>query len=127
MCIASTSTVETFTIVCGPTSSQVEITIAVGLFDPSTDRLYMRFRPDLQNVISEEEIDVVGATEEHFLTLIAENGATETVGWMQETLSNFVRFDGPTIVERPSNLEATLDELYEQNIILKSRAAANLH
>ena len=124
MISASTSNVESFTIVCGPTSSQPETTIAVGLFDASSDSLFMRFRPDLKEVISEEELDVIEATEEHLSTLIEENGATATMEWMQETLSNFVRFDGPNPVKRPNNFEAALGEIYDANITLKTRAVA---
>ena len=104
--------VEVCSLVAGLPDGSEPVVIAVLIFDAAGDRLWMRFRPDLNKVIAEEHLDVVLGTEDHFHQLVQEDGATSVMAWMKDTLSGFIRLNGPTTMARPRNWQRALNDVY---------------
>jgi SOS-response transcriptional repressor LexA len=60
--------------------------LGVLLVDPETDRGWLRMRRDFA-----EGDEVLEATEDHLRQLLAEDGASTVLAWMEDTLSNAIR------------------------------------
>ena len=108
-----TSSAELFQLVVGLES---DLPIAMLLFDDSEGRVFMRFRPNLSELVGEDQLEVIAGVEDHLVTLIRDDGARSVVRWMEETLSGFVRLVGPLSIQRPLNWKESLDDAYARYI-----------
>jgi SOS-response transcriptional repressor LexA len=94
--------------------------IGVLLQDPETDRLYLRFRRDLEDA-DDEVLALLGDDLE---SKAAEMGAERLISWLEENASNFV-----TITDRRnvllSDFERSLDRLYFEHV--RSKPSRTTH
>ncbi len=85
--------------------------IGILLEDPETDRLYLRFRRDLEQADDE----VLGLLRDDLESKAAEMGAGRLLSWLEENASNFVTVtDRQTVLV--SDFERTLERLYFERV-----------
>jgi SOS-response transcriptional repressor LexA len=90
------------------------INAGVLLEDPSTDRLWVRLRRDWEEFVP-EEAEVLAAMEYDLLAKAEEMGATQLLGYLEDTLSNTL-----LVTDRHDVLvgdfERALGRLYRENV-----------
>jgi hypothetical protein len=89
-------------------------TFGVVLYVPGTEELYFQFREDT-SFIHDEHVDVLAETGTMLRSIAAEHGASRTFRWMESSLSNVVRAEGPFVVVT-TDPASTMQELYTTHI-----------
>jgi SOS-response transcriptional repressor LexA len=84
------------------------------LEDPSQDRLYLRLRRDWEK-IAPEEASTLSALEFDLANKAAEMGASRLLGYLEETLSNFLRI-GDRREVMVEDFERALGRLYREHV-----------
>ncbi len=91
-------------------------TVAAGVLleDPAADRLYLRLRRDWEEIAG-EEAGVLSALEFDLAAKAAEMGASRLLGYLEDTLSNFLRIGErrEVVVE---DFERALGRLYREHV-----------
>jgi SOS-response transcriptional repressor LexA len=91
-------------------------TVAAGVLleDPGADRLYLRLRRDWEEIAG-EEAGVLSALEFDLAAKAAEMGASRLLGYLEDTLSNFLRIGErrEVVVE---DFERALGRLYREHV-----------
>jgi len=90
------------------------VAVGVLLEDPSQDRLYLRLRRDWEE-IAPEEAETLSALEFDLASKAAEMGASRLLGYLEETLSNFLRI-GDRREVMVEDFERALGHLYRQHV-----------
>jgi hypothetical protein len=90
------------------------VPFGVVLFIPSEDRLVFQCREDT-GFINPRDLDVLSGTSAMFASLLAELGARRTFEWMESSLSNTVRVEGPFEISTTDPV-AELDMLYRRHV-----------
>jgi hypothetical protein len=94
--------------------------LGVLLLDRKEDRLYLRFREDLAELVGPDELNVLAGISETIVQMAAEEGATGLFVRFLDTLSNKIRISEPTAVAYPDEgWQSTLDRLFKQHVIAK--------
>src|SRR5580658_1080003 len=93
---------------CGPVAA------GVLLEDPSQDRLYLRLRRDWEE-IAPEEAGTLSALEFDLAAKAAEMGASRLLGYLEDTLSNFLRI-GERREVMVEDFEHALGRLYRKHV-----------
>lgn len=89
--------------------------IGVLLFDPSSDRLYCRFRGDLDEFAG-DETDWFKELPQYIPRIADELGGSDCLEWLESTLSNSLRISSRTRIAIDGCPDATVDRLYATNI-----------
>jgi len=91
-------------------------TVAAGVFleDPSQDRLHLRLRRDWDE-IAPEEASTLSALEFDLAAKAAEMGASRLLGYLEDTLSNFLRI-GDRRQVMVEDFERALGRLYREHV-----------
>jgi len=90
-------------------------TVGVLLLDPSTDRGWVRMLDRFANWAPAEDAEVLEAIEADLRQRIGESGATATLAWMEDTLSNVLRVtDRQTIAV--DAFSRVLDQLFDTHV-----------
>jgi SOS-response transcriptional repressor LexA len=84
------------------------------LEDPSTDRLWVRLRRDWEEFVP-EEAEVLAAMEYDLLAKAQEMGATQLLGYLEDTLSNTLQVTDRRDV-LVGDFERALGRLYRENV-----------
>jgi SOS-response transcriptional repressor LexA len=90
------------------------VAAGVLLEDPSQDRLYLRLRRDWEE-IAPEEAPTLSALEFDLAAKAAEMGASRLLGYLEETLSNFLRI-GERREVMVEDFERALGRLYREHV-----------
>ena len=90
------------------------VPFGVALFVPSEERLVFRFREDT-GFINPSDLDVLSGTSALFASILAAHGARKTFEWMESSLSNTVRVEGPFEISTTDPV-AELDVLYRRHV-----------
>jgi SOS-response transcriptional repressor LexA len=90
------------------------INAGVLLEDPSTDRLWVRLRRDWEDFVP-EEAEVLSAMEYDLLAKAQEMGATQLLGYLEDTLSNTLQVTDRRDV-LVGDFERALGRLYRENV-----------
>jgi hypothetical protein len=91
------------------------VPLGVVLYCSDADELRFRFRQDM-SVIEPEDRDVVAGLSSTFETIAIEQGARATFEWMESSLSNIVRAEGPFSVSSTISSANILTELYNVQV-----------
>ena len=90
--------------------------IAVLLFDPPADKLYVRYRKNLSAIPDPEDARVLELFLSQLATEAASGSGSGILQVLEATLSNSVRITGRTGLPI-DRIDATLDELYSRHIL----------
>jgi SOS-response transcriptional repressor LexA len=94
--------------------SRPSVAAGVLLEDPAEDRLYLRLRRDWEEIAA-EEAGVLSALEFDLASKAAEMGASRLLGYLEETLSNFLRI-GERREVMVEDFERALGRLYREHV-----------
>jgi hypothetical protein len=85
------------------------------LFDPDTDRLYLRFRRDWREFAGEEDREVLELLAADLEAKAQEMGGAGLLDWLESRVSNVIRVSDrePMTV---GSFEARLDRLYKEHV-----------
>ena len=97
-------------------SGGVSVPIAILLLDIENDRLFYRFRRDLDAIADEDALPVAQGMHDEMAQWAAEEGPTALFVRFLDTLSNFVTLSAPREVRSGANLRETLDALFAQEM-----------
>ncbi|HEY2013202.1 MAG TPA: S24 family peptidase [Bryobacteraceae bacterium] len=89
--------------------------IGVFLFDPVTDRGWVRMRDSYRDLADPDDIEVLEALEEHVQAAVAESGAGSWLASVEDSLSNVLRVSErqPVAVDAFSRV---IDRLFEEHV-----------
>ena len=91
--------------------------VAVLLVDLVEDRLFVRFRNDIAQVVADEDSrEILSGYPEMLATWAGEVGGAALIKLLYETLANFVRIGDLATIERPENCQSALDKLFFQEM-----------
>jgi SOS-response transcriptional repressor LexA len=93
---------------------QASVAAGVLLEDPTADRLYLRLRRDWEEIAA-EEAGVLSALEFDLASKAAEMGASRLLGYLEDTLSNFLRI-GERREMMVEDFERALGRLYREHV-----------
>jgi SOS-response transcriptional repressor LexA len=85
------------------------------LFDPATDELLFKLRPDWAEVAEPEDSEVLSHVAGDLAERAKEAGGGELLGYLEETLSNVLRIS-PRETIAVGNLEKALERLYARHV-----------
>lgn len=85
--------------------------VAVLLFDPSTDKLYIRGREDYANIADDGDAQVLALTVKQLRADVETQGGNSVLAQLEDVLSNSVRLTA-RIGLPVSDIQATLDHLF---------------
>jgi len=91
------------------------VNLGVLLFDPSTDRLESRLRPDPDALADPEDAEVIRELAEDFAMKIRELGGRRFLEHLEDSLSNVLRISARRPVEM-RNFDWTLRRLYDEHV-----------
>jgi SOS-response transcriptional repressor LexA len=91
-----------------------QVAVGVMLEDPSHDRLYLRLRRDWED-LAPEEAETLSALEFDLAAKASEMGASRLLGYLEETLSNFLRISDRREV-MVEDFERALGHLYREHV-----------
>lgn len=89
--------------------------LGVLLFDPSTDRLECKLRPDLEALADPEDAEVVCELAEDLAAKIRHMGGRRFLEYLEDSLSNVLRISERRSVEM-RNFDWTLQRLYDEQV-----------
>jgi SOS-response transcriptional repressor LexA len=95
-------------------AGRASVAAGVLLEDPTQDRLYLRLRRDWEEIAG-EEADVLSALEFDLASKAAEMGASRVLGYLEDTLSNFLRV-GERREVMVEDFERALGRLYREHV-----------
>lgn len=89
--------------------------VGILLLDPARDQLYMRLRPDLEQLAEPEDAEVLALIEEDFEQKLEEMGGEVFLRFLEDTLSNVLRMtDRQSVMVRDFSRE--LDQLFARHV-----------
>lgn len=89
--------------------------MGVILVESETGRGWLKLRREYQDIADPEDAEVFEALEDDLRERMRENGASATLAWMQDTLSNVIRISDSREVHAESFTRA-LERLYSENV-----------
>ena len=93
--------------------------IGVLLRDPASDRLYLRLRPDWEEIAGPDDIEYLAALQPEFESRAAEMGADRFLASLEDTLSHILRV-GERESVNVSSFQYTLDRLFSRHVVAES-------
>jgi hypothetical protein len=99
------------------------VNIGVLLLDVSNDKLYLRLRPNLEELAGPDEGPVLALLEDDFKQKAAEMGGEAFLSFLEDTLSNVLRVTErqPTVV---SDFRRELEILFNRYVRVQRAASA---
>ena len=91
------------------------LNIGVFLFDPTTDRLYVKLRSDWSVIADPDDVEVLERLGEDFEAKIGEMGGAAFLRSLEDTLSNSLLIQEGGVV-MVSGFEKALERLYESHV-----------
>jgi hypothetical protein len=93
------------------------------IWDPLTDRLIAKLRPEWQSLADEEDAEVLAHLEQDMNRQAVESGGGSLLRRLEDTLSNVLRISQRESIA-VNSLERALDRLYERQVEAVEREAA---
>ncbi len=89
--------------------------VGILLLDPARDKLYMRLRPDLEQLAEPEDAEVLTLIEEDFEQKLEEMGGEVFLRFLEDTLSNVLRMtDRQSVMVH--DFSRDLDKLFARHV-----------
>ncbi|HLK62233.1 MAG TPA: S24 family peptidase [Bryobacteraceae bacterium] len=89
--------------------------IGVFLLDPSTDRAWIRFRENFDDIAEPDDVEVLEALWEDLETRCSELGAAACLAWLEDSLSNVLRVTARDSVKVDA-FSRVLDRLFNEHV-----------
>jgi SOS-response transcriptional repressor LexA len=89
--------------------------VGVLLFDPVTDRAWVRLRPRYDDLADAEDVEVLEALEGHIRTCLAEAGARAWLASMEDSLSSVLRVSEREAVAVDA-FSRVIDRLFDEHV-----------
>ena len=77
----------------------------------------MRFPDDWLRFGDGDYAEVLSCIPEDFQMKVGEMGAKKFLGYLEDTLSNFLRVSDRTVIPVPADFKKTLDDLFTRHVI----------